>query len=68
MVKGHFRAAGIDDERHTAGTMAYRQNRNVAATKQYMRHANINTTMIYIHDVERDENQMAEQVAAALLE
>ena len=74
MVKGRFRAAGIDDERHTAhslrhtaGTMAYRQSRNVAATKQYMRHTNINTTMIYIHDVEREENQMAEQVAAALL-
>ena len=74
MVKGHFRAAGIGDERHTAhslrhtaGTTAYRQTRNVAATKQYMRHTNINTTMIYIHDVEREENQMAEQVGAALL-
>nr|WP_261008286.1 hypothetical protein [Staphylococcus haemolyticus] len=35
-------------------------------TQQLLRHSNINTTMIYLHHLERSKNQSEKRIADAL--
>lgn len=63
IIKNAMRAAGIDSEkltahslRHTACTFAFKAGATVPEVQKLARHSNINTTMIYIHQINRIEN------------
>lgn len=49
--------------RHTAATLAMKGGRSLAEVQQLLRHANINTTMIYQHALEKEQNACAATVA-----
>lgn len=53
--------------RHTAGTLALLNGGTVREVQQMLRHSNINTTMIYLHDLDRAANNCELKVAAAIL-
>lgn len=73
IVKMRLRAAGYDDERlsahslrHTAGTLNLLNGGTLEETQQLLRHSNINTTMIYIHHLQRAANNSEDRIAAAI--
>jgi len=73
IVKGHFRAAGFDSDkltahslRHTAATLALLNGATYQETQQLLRHSSLNTTMIYVHNLERAANTSEGRIAAAL--
>lgn len=73
IVKEHMRAAGMDSERltahslrHTAGTLNLLNGGTLQETQQLLRHSSINTTMIYLHNLERDANRSEQRIAAAI--
>lgn len=73
IVKGRMLAAGIDSERltahslrHTAGTLNLLNGGTLQETQQLLRHSNINTTMIYLHNLERAANQSEQRIASAI--
>lgn len=73
LAKGHFIAAGFNDERHTAhslrhtaATLNLLNGGTLAETQQLLRHTNINTTMIYQHAIDRASNQSESRIAAAI--
>jgi len=73
IVKGHMKAAGYDSERltahslrHTAGTLNLLNGGTLQETQQLLRHSNINTTMIYLHNLERAANRSEQRIAAAI--
>ena len=73
IVKKHLRAAGYDSERltahslrHTAGTLALLNGATVQETQQLLRHSDINTTMIYLHNLNRAANTSEARIAKAL--
>lgn len=60
IAKAHFLKAGINSSRitahslrHTAGTLMLRQGVPLTEVQQILRHKNVNTTMIYVHMMER---------------
>lgn len=73
LVKERFRAAGLDSERltahslrHTAGTLSMINGGTVVQTQQLLRHKDINTTMIYVHLLERAANESERRIASAI--
>lgn len=73
ICKGHLREADLDSDRltahsfrHTAATLNLLSGGTVEETQQLLDHANINTTMIYVHALERDKNQSENRIAAAI--
>lgn len=73
IVKERMRAAGIDSDRltahslrHTAGTLNLINGGTLQETQQLLRHSNINTTMIYVHNLEREANRSEARIAAAI--
>jgi integrase/recombinase XerC len=52
--------------RHTAGTLALENGAELAQVQQLLRHTNINTTMIYLHAIERAKNNSEAIVANAI--
>ena len=73
IVKGHMRAAGYDSDkltahslRHTAATLALLNGATYQETQQLLRHSSLNTTMIYVHSLERAANTSEGRIAAAL--
>jgi len=72
-VKKAFKASGYDSDRltahslrHTAGTLNLLNGGSLEDTQQLLRHSNINTTMIYLHHIDRAKNQSEERIAGAL--
>src|SRR5699024_7775673 len=66
IVKNHLKAIGLDSSRltahslrHTAATLNLVSGGSVRETQQLLRHESITTTMIYTHDLDR-ENNMSE--------
>lgn len=64
IVKERMRAVGIDSPlltahscRHTAVTSALRAGADLREVSQMARHANLQTTLIYAHDLEREDNR-----------
>lgn len=75
ICKEAFAMAGLDTPnlsahslRHSAATIALQQGSSVEQVQQVLRHSNINTTMIYVHDVERMNNAAEEKVADSIFE
>lgn len=73
IVKAHFRESGFDSERltahslrHTAGTLALLNGASTREVQQMLRHKNINTTMIYSHELDRNQNNSELTVANAI--
>ena len=73
IVKSHMRAAGFNSERltahslrHTAGTLNLLHGGTIQETQQLLRHSNINTTMIYLHNLNRANNHSEARIAAAI--
>lgn len=73
IVKQRMQAAGYDSDRltahslrHTAGTLNLLNGGTLEETQQLLRHSNINTTMIYLHHIERSKNQSEQRIAAAI--
>ena len=52
--------------RHTAGTLAVQNGATLEQAQQFLRHASIQSTMIYYHEKERDENKSEELVMGAI--
>lgn len=74
IAKDLLRAAGFNDERHTAHsfrhtaiTIALIENGgDIQAAAQFARHSNITTTTIYAHNLDKVKNKCADNIAAAL--
>ena len=73
IVKECMKGAGYDSDRltahslrHTAGTLNLKNGGTLEETQQLLRHTNINTTMIYLHHLEREQNQSECRIAKAL--
>lgn len=65
--------AGMDSDRltahslrHTAGTLNLLHGGSLLETQQLLNHADINTTMIYVHALERAKNDSENRIAAAI--
>lgn len=52
--------------RHTAGTLALINGAELTQVQQLLRHTNINTTMIYLHSIDRAKNNSEYTVANAI--
>lgn len=70
IIKSRLREAGYNSEmltahslRHTAGTLNLLNGGSLEETQQLLRHSNINTTMIYLHHMERAKNMSEERIA-----
>ncbi|MEX5992829.1 tyrosine-type recombinase/integrase [Staphylococcus haemolyticus] len=73
IVKKRLKTAGYTSNRltahslrHTAGTLNLMNGGTLEETQQLLRHSNINTTMIYLHHLERENNQSEKRIADAL--
>lgn len=74
MIKDMFARVGIvGDEyschslRHTFATLSIQGGKDIREVSQALRHKNIQTSMIYLHDLERLNNQCSYAVAGAIL-
>lgn len=74
IAKGCMIAAGYESDRltahsmrHTAATLNMSNGGTLHETQQLLRHSNINTTLIYSHDITRDNNNSAYRVEAAIM-
>lgn len=74
MIKDMFARVGIvGDEyschslRHTFATLSIQGGKDIREVSQALRHKNIQTSLIYIHDMERLNNQCFYAVAGAIL-
>jgi len=73
IVKDRFTDAGYNSDRltahslrHTAGTLNLLNGGTLEETQQLLRHSNINTTMIYLHHLDRAKNNSEARIAAAI--
>ncbi len=73
LIKATFINAGYDSDRltahslrHTAGTLNLLNGGSLEETQQLLRHSNINTTMIYLHHIERANNNSEARIAGAI--
>lgn len=72
-AKAAMKAAGYDSDRltahslrHTAGTLALLNGSTIREVQQLLRHSNINTTLIYMHDLDRASNNSESNIAGAI--
>lgn len=73
IVKQYFRNNDLDSSRlsahslrHTAGTLALLSGSSIEEVQQMLRHKKIDTTMIYLHHLERVKNESETRVANAI--
>lgn len=73
IIKQALRRAGWDSDRltahslrHTAATLNLLAGGSLEETQQLLRHSDINTTMIYLHHLEREKNRSEERIAGAI--
>lgn len=74
IVKGYMVQAGYASDmltahslRHTAGTLNLLNGGTLQETQQLLRHEDINTTMIYLHNITRANNNSEDRIARAIL-
>lgn len=73
IVKNRLKQVGLNSSmltahslRHTAGTLSLLNGGTIEETQQLLRHTNINTTMIYLHHIDRAKNRSEELIANAI--
>ena len=73
LVKEHLIQAGIDDERytahslrHTAITQALIGGASLQEAQQFARHIDINTTLIYAHNLDKQNNKCSRIITGAI--
>lgn len=73
IVKESLKSAGFNTDkltahslRHTAGTLNLLNGGTIEETQQLLRHSNINTTMIYLHHLERANNVSEKRICDAI--
>lgn len=73
IVKGRLMDAGFNSDRltahslrHTGATLNLLNGGSLEDTQQLLRHSNINTTMIYLHHIDRAKNMSEERISGAL--
>ena len=73
IIKDRLIQAGYDSDRltahslrHTAGTLNLVNGGSLEDTQQLLRHSNINTTMIYLHHIDRAKNQSEQRISDAI--
>ncbi|MEB7802515.1 site-specific integrase [Staphylococcus xylosus] len=73
IVKNAMKCAGYDSPRltahslrHTAGTLNLLNGGTLEETQQLLRHSDINTTMIYLHHLERANNNSETRIADSI--
>lgn len=73
IIKTALRDAGFNSDRltahslrHSAGTLNLLNGGTLEETQQLLRHSNINTTMIYLHHLEREKNQSEQRISDAI--
>ena len=73
LVKGRLVGAGYDSDRltahslrHTAATLNLLNGGSLEETQQLLRHNNLNTTMIYVHSMNRAKNKSETRIADAI--
>lgn len=73
IAKQAMKRAGYDSPRltahslrHTAGTLNLMNGGSLEETQQLLRHTDINTTMIYLHHLERADNKSEERIANSI--
>jgi len=73
IVKTRLKQVGLNSSmltahslRHTAGTLSLLGGGTIEETQQLLRHSNINTTMIYLHHIDRAKNRSEELIANAI--
>lgn len=73
IIKGIMQRAGYNSDRltahslrHTAVTLALLNGQKLEAVQQFARHANVNTTMIYVHTLDKLENDCSSTIADSL--
>jgi len=74
IVKNNMVNAGLNSKRitahslrHTAATLNLLSGGTVEETRQLLRHSNINTTMIYVHSLERAFNNSEARIVNAII-
>ena len=74
IIKDMFKRIGLDSDeyslhscRHTFATLAILSGKDIREVSQAMRHKSINTTTIYLHDMEKLNNQCTSSVTNAIL-
>lgn len=73
IAKQAYRSIGIDSSRHTAhslrhtaATLNLMNGGTIEETQNLLRHSNINTTMIYLHHINRASNQSEQRISNAI--
>lgn len=73
MVKKSLRAIGLDKAtltahslRHTTATLNLLNGGTLEETRQLLRHTNVNTTLIYVHALEREKNNSEQRIANSI--
>lgn len=73
IVKDALKDAGFNSDRltahslrHSAGTLNLLNGGTLEETQQLLRHSNINTTMVYLHHLERENNKSEERISNAI--
>jgi integrase/recombinase XerC len=73
IVKTRLQMAGYDSDRlcahslrHTAVTLALQAGQPLQEVQQFARHASIVTTMVYAHNVEKENNNCAQAIERAI--
>lgn len=73
LVKQYMKAAGLNSPRltahslrHTAVTLSLMAGCSLEEVQQFARHSSINTTLIYAHNLQREQSQCENSIAAAI--
>ena len=73
LIKNSFINAGYDSDRltahslrHTAGTLNLLNGGTLEETQQLLRHSKIDTTMIYLHHLDRAKNKSEDRISRAI--
>jgi len=73
IIKTALKAAGFNSPRltahslrHTAATIALKAGQSLRAVQQMLRHKNVSVTQIYLHDLDRINNNSESVVASAI--
>ena len=73
MIKGYMKKAGFDSQRitahslrHSSVTISLLQGVDVTEVQQFARHRNVNTTMLYAHNLQEENNKCSTRIAEAI--